>query len=152
MLARLKGNKGFTVIELLMVMIMAGILLQMALTFSLDLRKRSSDVAAVADGRNLITVVRNNFVNLDDVDYAQTDGNKIGVATTGGASRVAVFTLSPGVKARIEGGSESGVPDQGYFEAFLFNVNGTGDETPSGKREFWYLADEANDIYSLPLF
>jgi prepilin-type N-terminal cleavage/methylation domain-containing protein len=151
-LARLKDNKGFTFIELLMVMIMLGILLQMAWLFASDLSKRSSDVAAVADGRNLITVVRNNFVNLDDVNYAQTDGNKVGVATTGGAPREAVFSLSPGVKARIEAGSESGVPDQGYFEAFLFNVNGTGDETPSGKREFWYLADEANDIYSLPLF
>lgn len=152
MAASVKNNKGFTFIELLMVMIMMGILLQMAWTFFSDLGKRSSDVSAVADGRNLITVVRNNFVNLDSVNYSTLDENRIGVATREGAPRSAVFVFSPGVKARIEPGSESGIPDEGYFEAFLFHINGTPDDTPSGKREFWYLADEANDIYSLPFF
>jgi len=152
MLTRLKDNKGFTFIELLMVMIMLGILMQMAWLFALDLKRRGSDVAAIADGRNLITTVRNNFVNLDSVNYAATDDRHIGVSKREGGGRRPVFTLSPGVMARIEAGSESGIADQGYFEAFLFHSNGTGDETPSGKKEFWYLADEANDIYSLPLF
>ena len=85
----------------------------------------------------------------------QLYGNRrehIGVSKREGGGRPPVFTLSPGVMARIEAGSESGVADQGYFEAFLFHRDGTGDETPSGKKEFWYLADEANDVYSLPLF
>ena len=152
MLTGTKNNKGFTFIELLMVMIMLGILMQMAWLFASDLGKRGSDVSAIADGRNLITVVRNNFVNLDSVNYSATQKNAIGVATMGGEKREPVFILTPGVHARIEGGSQSGVPDQGYFEAYLYHENGTGDETPSGRREFWYLADEANDIYSLPLF
>ena len=149
---RMNNNRGFTFIELLMVMIMLGILLQMAWTFASDLRKRGSDVSAIADGRNLITVVRNNFVNLDSVNYSARDDRAIGVATMDGDKRQPVFILTPGVRARIEGGSQSGIADEGYFEAYLFHINGTGDETPSGKREFWYLADEANDIYSLPLF
>jgi prepilin-type N-terminal cleavage/methylation domain-containing protein len=148
----LKNNRGFTFIELLMVMVMLGILMQMAWTFASDLRKRGSDVSAIADGRNLITVVRNNFVNLDSVNYNATDQRDVGVATREGGERSPVFTLSSGVMARIEAGSQSGVADEGYFEAYLFHMNGTGDATPSGKREFWYLADEANDVYSLPLF
>jgi prepilin-type N-terminal cleavage/methylation domain-containing protein len=152
MLKSVKDNKGFTFIELMMVMIMAGILMQMAWLFALDLKKRGSDIAAVADGRNLITTVRNNFVNLDSVNYNATKERHIGIRKRTGGKRPPVFILSPGVMARIEAGSQSGIADQGYFEAFLFHRNGTGDETPSGKREFWYLADEANDIYSLPLF
>jgi prepilin-type N-terminal cleavage/methylation domain-containing protein len=152
MLTRVKDNKGFTFIELMMVMIMAAILMQMAWLFALDLKKRGSDVAAIADGRNLITTVRNNFVNLDSVNYNAIDERHIGISKREGGARPPVFILSPGVMARIEAGSESGIADQGYFEAFLYHSNGTGDETPSGKREFWYLADEANDIYSLPLF
>ena len=49
MLTRVKDNKGFTLIELMMVMVMAAILMQIAWTFALDLRKRGSDVAAIAD-------------------------------------------------------------------------------------------------------
>jgi prepilin-type N-terminal cleavage/methylation domain-containing protein len=152
MLTRVRDNKGFTFIELMMVMIMAAILMQIAWLFALDLKKRGSDVAAIADGRNLITTVRNNFVNLDSVNYNATDERHIGVSKREGGGRPPVFTLSPGVMARIEAGSESGIADRGYFEAFLFHKNGSSDETPSGKREFWYLADEANNIYSLPLF
>ena len=109
-------------------------------------------MAAVADGRNLFTIVRNNFVNLDDVNYNSGGETAVGTATTGGGPRTAVFTTSPGVRVRVEAGSQSGVPEQGYFEAFVYHIGGSGDSTPSGKREFWYLADEANGIYSLPVF
>ncbi|MBW1860311.1 MAG: prepilin-type N-terminal cleavage/methylation domain-containing protein, partial [Deltaproteobacteria bacterium] len=58
MFGKLRDNKGFTMVELMMVMICLGILIQMAWNFLGDMRTRSSDIAAVADGRNLITVVR----------------------------------------------------------------------------------------------
>lgn len=156
MLGRLKDNRGFTFIELLMVFIVLGILTQVGLTFMIDLRSRSSDVMAISDGKNLITVVRNNFVNLDDVDYTKTNGSDMGVETTGGDNRVAVFTLSPGVKVVVTGGSESnGTPDTGFFEAWLYHENGTDDPastTGCGKREFYYYADEPNDLYSIATF
>jgi len=139
-----------------MVMIVLGILSQIALLFTLDLRTRSFDVTALADGRNLITVVRNNFVNLDDVNYehAPADGPDIGAEDTAGNPRPPVFTLSPGVKARVENGSEStGIPGTSYFEAYLFHENGTDDPIPpSGKREYWIVADETVDpeIYKVP--
>ena len=155
MLEKVRDNRGFTIIEMGIVMIMLGILVQMAWNFMGDMRRRSSDVAAVADGRNLITVVRSNFISLEDVNYTHNPGGGplIGTTDTSGNPRNPVFTLSPGVMARIELGSQSGVLDQGYYEATVFHENGTEDPgTPSGKREFWYLADEPNQIYSLPTY
>jgi type II secretory pathway pseudopilin PulG len=156
MFRTLKNSKGFTMIELFMVFAVVGILAQIAMTFMIDLRSRSSDVAAIADGRNLITAVRNNFVNLDDVDYTKIDGSDVGVETTGGDPRPPVITLSPGVNVVITGGSEStGTPDTGFFEAWLYHESGTADlasVTGSGKREFYYCADESNNIYSIATF
>ncbi|MES0362649.1 MAG: type II secretion system protein [Desulfobacteria bacterium] len=154
MLKRIKGSSGFTFIEIMMVMIMLAALTQMAWNFMGDVRKRSSDVSAVADGRNLITAVRTNFINLDNVQYDHDpdDGQTIGTVDRNGNPRPPVFTLSPGVRARIELGSSSGIALQGYYEAYLFHVNGTPDASVSGKREFWYLADEEWQIYSLPAY
>jgi prepilin-type N-terminal cleavage/methylation domain-containing protein len=155
-LGKLTDNKGFTFIELLMVFVVLGILTQVGLIFMLDLRSRSSDVMAISDGKNLITVVRNNFVNLDDVDYTKINGSDIGVETTGGDNRVAVLTLSPGVNIVVTVGSESnGTPDTGFFEAWLYHESGTDDPastTGCGKREFYYYAEEATELYSVATF
>ena len=116
MLGGLKDNKGFTFVELLMVFIVLGALSHIALIFLLDLRTRSYDVTAVADGRNLITVVRNSFVNLEDIDFTSISGTHIGVTTTGGDARTPVYTFTSGVKAVVTGGSEStGIPDTSFF-------------------------------------
>lgn len=155
MLKKLKDSRGFTIIEMAMVLIMLGILTQTAWNFLRDMRNRSSDISAVVDGRNLITVVRGNFIALDDVDYTHNpnDGPKIGTVDRDGNSRSPVFILSPGVKARIVAGSESGAVNQGYYEAYLYHGNGTDDAaSASGKREFWYLADEQGEVYSLPTY
>jgi len=159
MFGKLKDNRGFTFIELLMVFIVLGIMAQMALTFMIDLRSRSSDVTAIADGRNLVTVVRNNFVNLDDVDYKHNpgDGPNIGTVDTSGAPILQgpVFTLSPGVKAHITAASFSGIPDQGFFEAWLCHESGTkvaaAGKTGEWRKEFYYVVDElGSDV--LPTF
>lgn len=149
MLRTLKNSKGFTMIELFMVFAVLGILAQISLTFMIDLRSRASDVMAVADGRNLITVVKANFASLDDVDYTEINGSDIGVETTGNMARPPVFTLSPGVTISVTNGSESGTPGNCSFEAWLSHTNGTADAAPSmtgtGKREFYYYADESID-------
>ncbi len=142
-MGRLKDNKGFTLVELFIVLAILGVLAQMALTFMVDLRTRSYDVTAVADGRNLITVVRNNFVNSDDVNYTKINDSEVGVETTGDVARPPVYTLSPGVVAVVTGGSRSsGIPNTNFFEAKLYHVNGS--------KEFYYLADETLDppLYS----
>ena len=148
---QLKDHRGFTLIELLMVFIVIGIMAQMTLVFVLDMQSRSHDVMAISDGRNLFTAVRDNFVNLEDVDYTQVSGAAVGVQTTGGAGRAPVFTLSPGVKIRTIAGS-SGTPDMGFFQVYLYHESGTDFPTPSGKKEFYYLASEVADQYVLAEF
>lgn len=156
MLRQLKDNKGFTIIELFMVLAVLSILAQMTLTFVLDLKTRSSDVVAISDGRNLMTIVSDNFVNLEDVDYEQTNGADVGVKTVGGAPRQPVFTLSSGVQIRFEGVNvnfSNGIPGEGWLEAYLYHINGTSDSSStSGKREFYYCADESSGSYTLATF
>ena len=59
------GNqKGFTFIELMMVMIILSILVQMSTTFILDLRRRAFDAVALSDGKNLMSVAGGIFLAL----------------------------------------------------------------------------------------
>ena len=155
MFGKLRDNKGFTLIELMTVIICFGVLIQMAWNFMGDMRTRSYDISAVSDGRNLVTVVRGNFINLDDVDFKHSPGQgpDIGTKDRSNNPRPAIFTLSRGVKARIVPGSESGTADQGYYEAYVWHEAGSDDPgSMSGKREFWYLADETTQTYSLPTY
>lgn len=151
MFDRIKNTDGFSLIELLMVMIILGILAQMALTFALDIRKRAFDATALADGKNLMTVAGTSFIGLDDVDFTHTsaDGSQIGVLDTGGAPRQPIFTLSPGVRAEISGYS-SGVPGSGIVLAYLYHISGTDDSNPSGKRRFMFSIDEMTSSITAP--
>lgn len=142
---KLQNDKGFTLIEMLMVFIVLGILAQMTSLVVIDLKSRSHDLMAISDGRNLVTVIRDNFVDLADVDYTHNpgDGRDIGTVDTGGAARSPVFTLSPGVEVTLTGKSDPALPGTGLVVATLYHTAGTTDTTtPSGKREFYYLIDE----------
>ena len=70
----LKEEKGFTLVEILMVMIILGILTQISYGLLIDIRKRAYDAVAIADGKNLMTAVANSFALLDDVDYTHFPG------------------------------------------------------------------------------
>jgi prepilin-type N-terminal cleavage/methylation domain-containing protein len=147
------GNeKGFTFIELLMVMIILGILTQMATTFVLDLRKRAFDAVALSDGKNLMSIAGNVILVLEDVDFTHTpaDGSDIGVLDTSSSPRAAIFTMSQGVQAGITGQSDT-TPGSSFIAANLFHPHGTDDPiTPSGKREFYFFFDEATSTISVP--
>ena len=147
----IKRKDGFTLIELMMVMIILGILTQMSTTFALDIRKRAYDASALADGKNLMTMAGNSFIGLDDVDFyhTSTDGPQVGFLDTGGDTRPPIFTLSPGVKAVIFGTSP-GIPGGGLVSARVYHTNGTDDLTPSGKREFWFSIDEMTSSITAP--
>jgi prepilin-type N-terminal cleavage/methylation domain-containing protein len=149
MLRTLKNSKGFTMIELFMVFAVLSILAQIAFTFMIDLRSRSSDVMALSDGKNLVTIVRNNFIALDDVDYTHNpgDGSDLGTISTVGGARPPVFTLSPGVEATITGESDPDNPGAGYVVATLYHESGTkmGLPSVSGRREFYFVVDELGE-------
>jgi len=149
MLKTLKNSEGFTMIELFMVFAVLGILAQISLTFMIDLRSRSSDVTALSDGKNLVTVFRNNFIARDDVDYTHNpgDGPDIGTVTTDGGARPPVFTLSPGVEAEITGKSDPNVPGAGLVVVTLYHQSGTktGPPSASGRRELYFVVDELGE-------
>lgn len=140
------NNKGFTLIEVMMVMIILGILAQLSMSFALDLRSRAYDSTAIVDARNLLVAIGNNFISLDLVDYTYDSAAGQDVGTP------SVFTLSPGVRLSITGGSAStGDPadDFGFFEAMVYHAQGSDDSTgvaASGKKEFYIYADGAGLI------
>lgn len=154
MFDRIRNTDGFTLIELMMAMIILSILVQISLTFSIDLRKRAFDATALADGKNLMTTAGNSFIGLDDVDFTHTpaDGSQIGVVDTAGSPRSPIFTLSPGVRAVIWGESPS-VPGSGMVTARVYHISGTNDPlagNPDKKREFYFVIDEMTSLISAP--
>ncbi|MBW1866609.1 MAG: prepilin-type N-terminal cleavage/methylation domain-containing protein [Deltaproteobacteria bacterium] len=139
---------GFTLMELVLVVLLIGILAQIGLSYMVNFQARTKDSIAIHDGRNLLTSVETSFANREVVDYehAPADGRWVGAPT--------VFTLNRGVLARITAGSQSdGSEGTGTFEAWLYHSNGTDDSISlSGKREFYYFIDQSLNIYSLPSF
>ena len=144
---KLKDDSGFTFVELLMVFVVLGILAQLTGLFVLDIKSRSYDLTAFSDGRNLVTVVRENFVSRTDVDYTHFPGGgpEIGTVDTGGGPRDPVFRLSPGVEATIIGDSDPTKPLLGFVTAIMYHTSGT--EEGGGRREYTFIVDElGNDV------
>ncbi|MDQ1329956.1 MAG: hypothetical protein QG578_219 [Thermodesulfobacteriota bacterium] len=136
-------DKGFTMIELIIVIGIISILAQIGFDLYIDYRAKAFNASAINDGRQLLNVVMNNLVSFDDVDYTHDEngGNRIGAVDTNGNPREPVLFLSPSVRARIVGDNDTS--GNGYMEAYLYSVGGTSDlSTPSGKREFYCLVDE----------
>ena len=153
MFGKLKSNKGFTLIEVLMVMVIIGILTQMGFTYFMDLKKKTYDATATADGRNLINAVSSAFVLLEDVDFTHDPGmgSEVGTQKFSGGGRNPIFTLSPGVRAEITGQSET-TPGNGFVSAYLYHENGKDDAnsfTGSGKKEFYFMIDEFSSSISI---
>ena len=155
MLMNLKEEKGFTLVEIMMVMIIVGILAQISIGLLIDTRKRAKDAVAIVDGKHLMEAVAISFSLLDDVDYTHfpVDGSEIGTTRfSDGGGREAVLKLSPGVNAEITGQSDV-VPGNGFVSAYLFNKDGTDDPgsiTGSGKKEFYFMFDELTSSISVP--
>jgi prepilin-type N-terminal cleavage/methylation domain-containing protein len=151
---KIKNKDGFTLIEVMMVVIILGILSQMALTFVLDLRARAYDGTALSDGKNLMTAVAVSFLALEDVDFTQdpSSTDPIGAWDNSGDPRPPVFTMSPGVRAEIVGESRP-IAGSGFIDAFIFHTRGTDDGgalSGNGKREFYFSLDEMTSAISAP--
>jgi prepilin-type N-terminal cleavage/methylation domain-containing protein len=150
---RIRDQRGFTLHELLIAMAILGILMQIAVLSMMDMRRSALDTSAISDARNLIEAAMNKFMDNADVNlvHASGEGSEVGNTTIGGASRAPVFTLSPGVKARVIGSSDWIGDGNGYMEAWVYHPNGNSDiGTPSGRREFYCIIDEAAGISSFP--
>lgn len=143
-LKKISENKGFTTVELVVVIGIISILAQIAFDLYADYKARAYDSAALNDARNLVSAVVNNFVSYDDVDYTHDENgdNRIGAVDNDGNERSPVLVLSKGVKARIEGYNDGS--NDSYMEGYIYSDGGTGDSsTDSGKREYYCLVDAA---------
>lgn len=151
---KINNEDGFTIIELMIVVVIVGILAQMATFFALDIRKRTFDAVALTDGKNLMTVAAGTFIALEDVDFTHIPsyGSNVGAYDTNGIPRSPVFTLSPGVRAEIVGSSGL-IAGTGFIDAFVFHENGTDDAgalSGNGKREFYFSLDEMTSAITSP--
>jgi len=156
----LQTSKGYSFMELMMVLSIIAIVSQIGFTAWLDSKRKAYDASAVADTRNLIEAIVNDMVGGEDVCYTQDpeDGDRIGAFTKAeednmydrGDPRKPSLFLSPGVKARIDGATDvldtnTGVTNT-YVEAYLYHEGGKPWSTStSGFREFIAIIDEARE-------
>ena len=70
---RMKDDKGFTLIELMVVVLIIAILIAIAIPTFLGLRKRAQDRAAQSDLRNALTAAKAFYT--DEDTYTPTAGN-----------------------------------------------------------------------------
>lgn len=136
----LKGTKGFTLIEIIVVGVMIGILATIAIVNYSPLQKKALDTTALSDARNLVGGITNAMLGGDNVDYFN-DGSvgAVGTVDTLGNPRLPVFILSPGVAAVVTGTSAWPPPGgtSTVVTARVYHTQGTLDVTTlSGRKEY----------------
>lgn len=83
-------EQGFTLVEILVVIIIIGILAAIAIPLFMNQRKKANDAALTSDMKNVATAVYD--ANLTGREFRNLYGNKVGVNVWG---KDAVFNMTP---------------------------------------------------------
>lgn len=132
----IKKNKGFTLIELMIIMAIISILTSVGLLSMMDYLKRVRDSAARTDARNAVVSITDRFLNLDT---AITLGDDNANVLPDGSL---LYVISPGVK--VTGYvTKNTVWDPGIVDLTFQHPNGT----PG--RSFKIFIDEGNNLFEM---
>jgi len=146
-----KTHKGFTLIELIIVLAVIGILASIGSMFYADVTRRAADAQAFSEGKNLLIAASNAFLDDEDIEFT-TGGDvtgPVGDTDNGGGARTAIFTISSRVRARLTGESITG-SGGGYLTFEIWSLDGTISGTASGKKEYYFEVDEDANIITIP--
>jgi prepilin-type N-terminal cleavage/methylation domain-containing protein len=145
----LGNEKAFTLIELMIVIAILSGLAAIAFGNYGQLKSKTYDTTALVDTRNLIDSIVNVILSDEDVNFSAISlAGAVGIEDRAGNPRAPVFSLSSGVSAII-----IQLPGIGPYniQAEVYHTRGTtAPATPSGKKEFSCMVDEAADLVSLP--
>ena len=143
--SRAADQRGFTLLELAVVLLILGVLVAIGSTHFVDLRKRSSDSKAYAEGRHLVTAIHDAFLAGEDVHF----GSDLGVELSGdiglvqsdqSTAREPIFSLSHDVRVMMSGDNTTAIDD--FVVLKIKNLN--------GQQEYAYFFDEETGELSFP--